>query len=68
VLLGIHWEKALDEPPRRVLAEIERRGIESERAWISSWGGPALVKMTGMTTASHLSNRERNTVSTTPLE
>ena len=38
VLLGIHWEEPLDEPPRRVLAEIQRRGIESERAWIIKLG------------------------------
>ena len=40
VLLGIHWgtfdlaEEPLDEPPGRMLAEVRRRGIGSERAWI----------------------------------
>jgi L-ascorbate metabolism protein UlaG (beta-lactamase superfamily) len=44
VLLGIHWgtfdlaEESLDEPPRRMLAEIHRRGIDSERAWIFKLG------------------------------
>jgi N-acyl-phosphatidylethanolamine-hydrolysing phospholipase D len=44
VLLGIHWgtfdlaEESLDEPPRRMLAEIERRGIDSGRAWIIKLG------------------------------
>lgn len=44
VLLGIHWgsfdlaEEPLDEPPVRMLAEIHRRGIDSERAWILKLG------------------------------
>ena len=44
VLLGIHWgtfdlaEEPLDEPPRRMLAEVRRRGIDSERAWIFNLG------------------------------
>ena len=44
VLLGIHWgtfdlaEEPLDEPPQRMLAEIRRRGIDSERAWIFKLG------------------------------
>ena len=44
VLLGIHWgtfdlaEEPLDEPPGRLLAEIRRRGIDSERAWILKLG------------------------------
>ncbi len=39
-LLGIHWgtfdlaEDPLDEPPRRMLAEVRRRGIGTERAWM----------------------------------
>jgi N-acyl-phosphatidylethanolamine-hydrolysing phospholipase D len=39
-LLGIHWgtfdlaEEPLDEPPRRMLAEINRRNIDRSRAWI----------------------------------
>jgi N-acyl-phosphatidylethanolamine-hydrolysing phospholipase D len=43
-LLGIHWgtfdlaEEPLDEPPRRMLNEISRRGIDSSRAWIFSLG------------------------------
>jgi N-acyl-phosphatidylethanolamine-hydrolysing phospholipase D len=43
-LLGIHWgtfdlaEEPLDEPPRRMLAEAGRRGIDSERAWILKLG------------------------------
>jgi N-acyl-phosphatidylethanolamine-hydrolysing phospholipase D len=43
-LLGIHWgtfdlaEEPLDEPPRRMLAEINRRGIASDRAWILKIG------------------------------
>jgi N-acyl-phosphatidylethanolamine-hydrolysing phospholipase D len=43
-LLGIHWgtfdlaEEPLHEPPQRMLAEIERRGISSERAWILKIG------------------------------
>jgi N-acyl-phosphatidylethanolamine-hydrolysing phospholipase D len=44
VLLGMHWgtfdlaDEPLDEPPRRMLAEIRRRGIDSERAWILKIG------------------------------
>jgi N-acyl-phosphatidylethanolamine-hydrolysing phospholipase D len=44
VLLGIHWgtfdlaEEPLDEPPRRMLAEIHRRGIDAGRAWILKIG------------------------------
>ena len=44
VLLGIHWgtfdmaEEPLDEPPARMLAEAERRGIEPERAWVFKLG------------------------------
>jgi N-acyl-phosphatidylethanolamine-hydrolysing phospholipase D len=43
-LLGIHWgtfdlaEEPLEEPPGRMLAEIRRRGIDSERAWIFKLG------------------------------
>lgn len=43
-LLGIHWgtfdlaEEPLDEPPRRMRAEAERRGIGSDRAWIIKVG------------------------------
>jgi N-acyl-phosphatidylethanolamine-hydrolysing phospholipase D len=51
VLLGIHWgtfdlaEEPLDEPPLRMLAEIRRRGIDAERAWIfQARRDPALVK------------------------
>ena len=44
VLLGIHWgtfdlaEEPLDEPPTRMLAEVRRRGIDPERAWILRLG------------------------------
>ena len=44
VLLGIHWgtfdlaDEPLDEPPRRMLAEAERRGIGADRAWILKIG------------------------------
>jgi len=44
ILLGIHWgtfdlaEEPLDEPPPRMLAEIRRRGLDSERAWIFKLG------------------------------
>jgi N-acyl-phosphatidylethanolamine-hydrolysing phospholipase D len=44
VLLGIHWgtfdlaEEPLDEPPARMLAEVRRRGIGSERGWILKVG------------------------------
>ncbi len=43
-MLGIHWgtfdlaEEPLDEPPVRMLAEIHRRGIGSDRAWIFKVG------------------------------
>jgi N-acyl-phosphatidylethanolamine-hydrolysing phospholipase D len=43
-LLGIHWgtfdlaEEPLDEPPRRMLAEVARRGIDPSRAWILAIG------------------------------
>jgi N-acyl-phosphatidylethanolamine-hydrolysing phospholipase D len=44
VLLGIHWgtfdlaEEPLDEPPRRMVAEFERRQIDTQRAWIFKIG------------------------------
>jgi N-acyl-phosphatidylethanolamine-hydrolysing phospholipase D len=44
VLLGIHWgtfdlaDEPLEEPPARMLAEIRRRGIDPERAWILKIG------------------------------
>jgi N-acyl-phosphatidylethanolamine-hydrolysing phospholipase D len=44
VLLGIHWgtfdlaEEPLDEPPGRMLAEFERRQLDSSRAWIFKLG------------------------------
>lgn len=44
VLLGIHWgtfdlaEEPLHEPPQRMLAESQRRGISPERAWILKIG------------------------------
>jgi len=40
VLLGIHWgafdlaDEPLDEPPGRMLAEAQRRGMGADRAWI----------------------------------
>jgi N-acyl-phosphatidylethanolamine-hydrolysing phospholipase D len=43
-LLGIHWgtfdlaDEPIDEPPRRMLAEAERRGIPADRAWILKHG------------------------------
>ena len=43
-LLGIHWgtfdlaDEPLDEPPGRMLAEAQRRGIPPERAWILKMG------------------------------
>jgi N-acyl-phosphatidylethanolamine-hydrolysing phospholipase D len=43
-LLGIHWgtfdlaEEPLDEPPKRMLAEVRRRGIDPARAWILKLG------------------------------
>jgi L-ascorbate metabolism protein UlaG (beta-lactamase superfamily) len=44
VLLGVHWgtfdlaEEPLDEPPKRMLAEIRRRNIDPLRAWIFNIG------------------------------
>ena len=44
ILLGIHWgtfdlsEEPLGEPPERMLAEVSRRGIPPERAWILKIG------------------------------
>ena len=44
VLLGIHWgafdlaDEPLAEPPARMLAEVRRRGIDAERAWILKIG------------------------------
>ncbi|HXG49969.1 MAG TPA: MBL fold metallo-hydrolase [candidate division Zixibacteria bacterium] len=44
VLLGTHWgtfdlaDEPLDEPPRRMLAEARRRGIDPGRAWILKIG------------------------------
>jgi len=44
VLLGMHWstfdltDEPPDEPPRRMLAEIRRREIDAERAWILKIG------------------------------
>jgi N-acyl-phosphatidylethanolamine-hydrolysing phospholipase D len=43
-LLGMHWgtfdlaDEPLDEPPVRMLAEVQRRGIPPERAWILKMG------------------------------
>jgi N-acyl-phosphatidylethanolamine-hydrolysing phospholipase D len=43
-LLGIHWgtfdlaDEPLAEPPERMLAEVGRRGIPAERAWILKIG------------------------------
>jgi N-acyl-phosphatidylethanolamine-hydrolysing phospholipase D len=43
-LLGMHWgtfdlaEEPLDEPPTRMLAEVRRRGVPVERAWILKMG------------------------------
>jgi N-acyl-phosphatidylethanolamine-hydrolysing phospholipase D len=43
-LLGIHWgtfdlaEEPLDEPPKRMLAEIRRRNVDPSRAWIFKLG------------------------------
>ncbi len=40
VLLGMHWgtfdlaDEPIDEPPRRMQAEADRRGIPASRAWI----------------------------------
>jgi N-acyl-phosphatidylethanolamine-hydrolysing phospholipase D len=44
VLVPIHWgtfdlgEEPLDEPPKRLLAEVRRRGIEPDRAWLVRHG------------------------------
>ena len=44
VVLGMHWgtfdlaEEPLHEPPERMRAEIQRRGIRPERAWILKIG------------------------------
>jgi hypothetical protein len=44
VLLGIHWgtfdlaEEPPGEPPVRMLAEADRRGIGPDRAWILGLG------------------------------
>jgi N-acyl-phosphatidylethanolamine-hydrolysing phospholipase D len=44
VMLGMHWgtfdlaDEPLDEPPVRMLAEIERRRIDPARAWILKIG------------------------------
>ncbi|HUC98510.1 MAG TPA: MBL fold metallo-hydrolase [Candidatus Polarisedimenticolaceae bacterium] len=44
ILLGIHWgtfdlaEEPLEEPPQRMLAEVTRRRIDRERAWIFKIG------------------------------
>jgi N-acyl-phosphatidylethanolamine-hydrolysing phospholipase D len=44
ILLGIHWgtfdlaEEPLEEPPERMLAEVRRRGIDKDRAWIFNIG------------------------------
>jgi len=44
VILGIHWgtfdlaEEPLDEPSRRLLADIRHRNIDSSRAWIFKLG------------------------------
>jgi N-acyl-phosphatidylethanolamine-hydrolysing phospholipase D len=43
-LLGIHWgtfdlaDEPLDEPPQRMMAEAQRRGVPAERAWIFKIG------------------------------
>jgi N-acyl-phosphatidylethanolamine-hydrolysing phospholipase D len=44
VMLGVHWgtfdltHEALDEPPRRMLAELERRQLDRERGWVLRMG------------------------------
>jgi N-acyl-phosphatidylethanolamine-hydrolysing phospholipase D len=44
LLIGIHWgtfdlaEEPLGDPPERMLAEVRRRGIDPERAWILKIG------------------------------
>ena len=44
VLLGIHWgtfdlaEEPLDEPPKRLVGDIQRRNIDASRAWILKLG------------------------------
>lgn len=43
-MLGMHWgtfdlaEEPLDEPPARMLAEIQRRSIDPSRAWVLKIG------------------------------
>ena len=43
-ILGMHWgtfdlaDEPLDEPPGRMLAEVQRRGIDLSRAWILKIG------------------------------
>jgi N-acyl-phosphatidylethanolamine-hydrolysing phospholipase D len=43
-ILGMHWgtfdlaDEPLDEPPGRMLAEVQRRGIDPSRAWILKIG------------------------------
>lgn len=43
-LLGIHWgtfdlaEEPLEEPPQRMMAEVQRRNIDPARAWIFKLG------------------------------
>ena len=43
-ILGMHWgtfdlaDEPLDEPPGRMLAEVQRRGIDTSRAWILKIG------------------------------
>jgi N-acyl-phosphatidylethanolamine-hydrolysing phospholipase D len=43
-ILGMHWgtfdlaDEPLGEPPGRMLAEVERRGIDASRAWILKIG------------------------------
>ena len=42
--VGIHWgtfdlaEEPIEEPPRRLLAEAHRLGLDSERIWILKHG------------------------------
>lgn len=44
IILGMHWgtfdlaDEPLDEPPERMRAEVERRGIDPSRAWILKIG------------------------------
>jgi N-acyl-phosphatidylethanolamine-hydrolysing phospholipase D len=43
-MLGMHWgtfdlaDEPLDEPPARMLADINRRGIDPTRAWVLKIG------------------------------